>query len=148
MLKFSSAANRTRPSYHSRKLLLSSRDGKPSLSRQETRAEPLGIALSGFDERAELLALSLPTLEIVVDLFPVLKVVADRRIDVGQHEGGIAVNDLFRRRPLLEGADDKVQEDPSPADPHGAMLVHPQGDGIGCDGKGELLLAHRYDYTG
>ena len=103
--------------------------------------------MPGFDESTELLTSAFSLLKIVVDLVPMLEVVADRRIDVGKCKSGIAVHDLFRRRPFLKGMDDEVEEDPRPTNAYIAMLVHAQRDGIGRDDEGGQLLAHRCDYT-
>jgi len=61
--------------------------------------------------------------EVVVDFLPVTQIVADRRIDIGERERRVLLNDLFGGRAVVKGANDRLKRHACPSDAHDPIGV-------------------------
>ena len=69
------------------------------------------------------------------------EVVGDDGVDVGQHQGVVGADHVFRRHAVLVLLDDQVEADATLADANGATFVHPKRGTLGAEGKRQAGLS-------
>ena len=84
--------------------------------------------LSALIDAPDLHGAGLPLLEIGLYVVPVSQVVTDDRVDIGQIQRGVLIDDLFCRGSLVEGHDDTIERHPCLADMNHPVLVSSERD--------------------
>ena len=103
---------------------------------ERTAGEQPGLYTTWIDASLILLPdhiLLLPPLQVGVDLGGVAQIVAEHGIHIGEADRRVLVYDLFRSGAIRKGGHHRIEGDAGAANPHDAVGIDLQWDGIGYD---------------